>query len=124
MNKLMHFAIHASNADRTKQFYEDVFDWQCNSYAGAEEFYQISTSEGEVVGAISGRRYNPASKDIYGFECSISVDDVEDTINAVENAGGKTLMPKTAIPGVGWIAKFLDPDGNLFCAIKYDKSAH
>lgn len=123
MNKVMHFDIHASNADKTREFYEAVFDWKCNSYAGAEEFYQISTSEGEVIGAISGRKYNPDLKNIYGFECSISVDDVEDTIRAVEKAGGKTLMPRTAIPGVGWIAKFLDPDGNLFCAIKYDKSA-
>ncbi|NHE55963.1 VOC family protein [Cyclobacterium plantarum] len=32
-------------------------------------------------------------------------------------------MPKTAIPNVGWIAKFLDTEGNLICAMQYDDSA-
>lgn len=119
----MHFDIHSSDTEASKEFYEKVFDWKCSSYSGAEEFFQISASDGSVIGAISGRKYNPDSKDIFGFECSIAVDDVEETIRAVEEAGGKTLMGKTAIPGVGWIGKFLDPEGNLFCAITYDKDA-
>jgi len=32
-------------------------------------------------------------------------------------------MPKTAIPYVGYIAKFLDTEGNLICAMQYDNSA-
>ena len=123
MNKLAHFDIHSSATDEAKVFYERVFDWKCSAYPGAEDFYQISAADGSVIGAISGRRYNPDTKDIFGFECSITVSDVEATIKAVEAAGGKTLMPRTAIPRVGWIAKFLDPDGNLFAAIHYDTSA-
>ena len=123
MNRLMHFDIHSSNTENSKEFYESVFDWKCNSYSGAEDFFQISASDGSVIGAISGRKYNPDSKDIFGYECSISVDDVNATIEAVERAGGTTLMARTAIPGVGWIAKFLDPEGNLFCAITYDREA-
>lgn len=123
MNKLAHFAIHTSDSEKSKEFYESVFDWKIKSYAGAEEFLQISTPDGNVIGALSGRRYNPDSKDIFGLECSITVSDIEETIRAVEAAGGKTLMARTAIPHVGWIAKFLDPDGNLFAAINYDSEA-
>jgi predicted enzyme related to lactoylglutathione lyase len=123
MNKLAHFDIHSADTEKAKAFYENVFDWKCSSYAGAEEFCQITAADGSVIGAISGRRYNPDSKEIYGFECSVTVDDVEETIRAVEAAGGKTLMPKTAIPHVGWVAKFLDPEGNLFAAITYDQTA-
>jgi predicted enzyme related to lactoylglutathione lyase len=32
-------------------------------------------------------------------------------------------MPKTAIPYVGYIAKFLDTEGNLICGMQYDNSA-
>jgi uncharacterized protein len=32
-------------------------------------------------------------------------------------------MPKTAIPGVGWLIKFLDTEGNLACAVHFDESA-
>lgn len=52
-----------------------------------------------------------------------AVDDVDETVRRVEEAGGKTLMKKTAIPGVGWIAKFTDTEGNLFAAVHYDKGA-
>jgi predicted enzyme related to lactoylglutathione lyase len=32
-------------------------------------------------------------------------------------------MKKAAIPGVGWVVKFLDPEGNLACAVHYDPAA-
>ena len=66
MNKLAHFDIHSSDTEKSKAFYEEVFDWKCSSYAGAEEFCQIIGADGSVIGAISGRRYNPDSKEIYG----------------------------------------------------------
>lgn len=123
MNKVAHFDIHTSDIEKSKEFYENVFDWRCNSYRDAEDFYQISSPDGNVIGGLSGRQYNPDVKDIFGFECSITVSDVDETITLVEEAGGRMLMPKTAIPHVGWIAKFLDPDGNLFAAIHYDGGA-
>ena len=123
MNKLRHFDIHASDVRRAREFYERIFDWKFVSYPGADEFYQVRAADGEVIGAIAGRKYNVHSRDVLGFECSISVDDVDATARKVEDAGGKTLMPKTAIRGVGWIAKFMDSEGNLFAAIRYDKGA-
>jgi predicted enzyme related to lactoylglutathione lyase len=51
------------------------------------------------------------------------VNDVDITAQKVEAAGGKILMPKTAIPGVGWLIKFQDTEGNLACAINFDASA-
>jgi hypothetical protein len=123
MNELKHFDIHASDVERAKNFYERIFDWKFGSYPGADEFYQVRASDGTVIGAVQGRKYNVHSKDILGFECSIAVDDVDDTVRRVAEVGGKTLMKKTAIPGVGWIAKFMDTEGNLFAAIQYDRSA-
>ena len=123
MNKLRHFDIHALDVERAKNFYERIFDWKFGSYPGADEFYQVRASDGEVIGAVQGRKYNVHSKDILGFECSIAVDDVDETVRKVEEAGGKMLTNKTAIPGVGWIAKFVDTEGNLFAAIRYDKGA-
>ena len=45
MNQLTHFDIHATDSERAKKFYEKVFDWKCNSYPGAEDFYQVSSSD-------------------------------------------------------------------------------
>jgi uncharacterized protein len=123
VNGLRHFDIHASDTQRAKAFYERIFDWKFSSYPGADEFYQVRASDGVVIGAIAGRTYNVHSKDVLGFECSISVDNVDETTRKVAEAGGKTLMAKTAIRGVGWIATFMDTEGNLFAAIRYDKDA-
>ncbi|MEI9809847.1 MAG: hypothetical protein WDO16_19390 [Bacteroidota bacterium] len=43
---------------------------------------------------------------------------MDEIIQRVESSGGQILMPKTAIPYVGWITKFLDTEGNLVCAMQ------
>ncbi|MFN8511915.1 MAG: VOC family protein [Chloroflexia bacterium] len=39
-------------------------------------------------------------------------DDIDATLGKVEALGGKTLVPKTEVPGVVWFAIFADPSGN------------
>jgi uncharacterized protein len=124
-NKLTHFAIHIDDIERAKNFYDKVFDWGFNSY-GQPDFIQIKadkTEDGELIGALQSRKYSPLPDKIIGLECSIGVENVDNIIKQVKNNGGKILMPKTAIPHVGWIAKFLDTEGNLICAMQYDNSA-
>ena len=36
---------------------------------------------------------------------------------------GTITVPKMAIPGVGWLAYFKDPDGNAFGIMESDMSA-
>jgi len=124
-NKMTHFAIHIDNIERAKSFYDRVFDWGFNSY-GQPDFLQIKTDKtenGEIIGALQSRNYSPVTEKLIGLECTIGVENVDDIVDRVKNNGGQLLMPKTAIPYVGWIAKFLDPEGNLICAMQYDNSA-
>ncbi|CAN5131285.1 VOC family protein [soil metagenome] len=124
-NKLTHFAIHTDDIERARNFYEDVFDWGFASY-GPSDFLQIradKTKGGELIGALQSRKYSPLDEKIIGLECTISVEDIDDIIQKVKNNGGEILLPKTAIPTVGWIAKFLDTEGNLICAMQSDPSA-
>ncbi|WP_194972549.1 VOC family protein [Aquiflexum lacus] len=124
-NKLTHFAIHIDDIERAKKFYDGVFDWGFNSY-GQDDFLQIKadkTEDGELIGAMQSRKYSPVSEKIIGLECTIGVENIETIIKKVEDNGGQVLMPKTAIPYVGWISKFLDTEGNLFCAMQYDNDA-
>jgi predicted enzyme related to lactoylglutathione lyase len=123
MNNLAHFAIHATDVSRARNFYESVFDWKFRTLPGAQDFFQIKGPDENTLGAIQSRKYNAAQKEILGFECSISVEDVKATAAAVEGAGGQILMKKTTIPHVGWVIKFLDTEGNLCCAVQFDSSA-
>jgi len=120
-NKLTHFAIHIDDMNRAKHFYSEVFEWGFNSY-GQDDFLQIKTDnseDAELIGALQSRKYSPVSDKIIGLECSIGVENIDDIIEKVEASGGQVLMPKTEIPHVGWVGKFLDTEGNLFCAIQY-----
>jgi len=124
-NKLTHFAIHIDDVERAKKFYDSVFDWGFNSY-GQDDFLQITADKsenGELIGAMQSRKYSSVGEKINGFECTIGVENIDEIINKVESSGGKILMPKTSIPHVGCIAKFLDTEGNLVCAMQYDRAA-
>jgi uncharacterized protein len=124
-NKLTHFAIHIDDMQRAKDFYETVFNWGFNAY-GQGDFLQIKADKsenGELIGALQSRQYSPIPEKIIGFECSIGVENIDEIIEKVLSKGGKLVMPKTAIPYVGFIAKFLDTEGNLICGMQYDNSA-
>ena len=125
MYELDHFAIQCDDVERAKRFYTQVFSWKAAAYQGVDpaDFQQIRTAEGKLLGAMQSRKFNPAKERVLGFECSISVPDVAATTRAVESAGGTMLMRRTAIPGVGWIVKFLDSEGNLCCAVQPDRHA-
>ena len=124
-NNLMHFAIHTDKIERAKSFYEEVFEWGFNSY-GPSDFLQIKSNnsdEAELIGALQSRKYSQLKENIIGFECTISVENVDEIQKKIETHGGKIVMPKTAIPHVGWVLKFLDTEGNLVCAMETDSEA-
>lgn len=109
-NKLTHFALYIDDMERAKKFYGDVFDWGFSSY-GPADFFQIKvdkTENGELIGALQSRNYSPIPEKVIGFEGTIGVENLDFTIEKIKNNGGQVLLPKTAIPYVGWIAKFLD----------------
>ncbi len=124
-NKLTHFAVHVDDIERAKKFYDGVFDWGFNAY-GQHDFLQIKSDkseDGELIGALQSRKYSPVSDKIIGLECTIAVEDIDEITERVKNNGGQVIMPKTAIPYVGFIAKFLDTEGNLICGMQYDNTA-
>jgi uncharacterized protein len=133
---LAHFAINADDIDRTKAFYEAVFGWRFRAW-GPPEFFQIETmpngdgGDGDdggapprvVVGAMQTRRELVAGERINGFECTFGVDDVDAIARAVTAHGGRILMERTTITGVGHLVWFADPSGNIAGAMQYDDAA-
>lgn len=54
---------------------------------------------------------------------TIGVASLDDTLLQVHGAGGKTVLPKMAIPGVGYLAYCQDTEGNTFGMMQADPSA-
>jgi predicted enzyme related to lactoylglutathione lyase len=122
-NNLKHFAVHADDVNRARKFYEQAFGWQFTAW-GPLGFFLIKTGTDEepgVQGALQGRREVVAGKPMFGFECTLGVASIDDTISAVEANGGKIVMPKFHIPTVGTLVFFEDTEGNVVGAMQYDE---
>ena len=73
-------------------------------------------------GALQGRREIVAGKPMFGFECTLGVSSIDETIAAVEANGGKIVMPKFHIPTVGTLIFFEDTEGNVVGAMQYEEN--
>src|SRR4051812_35991642 len=121
--ELAHFAINADDVPATRSFYESVFGWRFSAW-GPPDFYQIRTSpDGPVRGALQKRRELVPGQPTIGYECTMAVDDVDAVAAAVVAAGGRLLMDRTTIAGVGDLIFFVDPGGNVVGAMRYDTAA-
>ncbi len=125
MGNVRHFAINADDLPRARRFYEQVFGWRFEPW-GPPGFFMIATgeSEGRPIGSLQGRRELVPGQRANGFECTIAVDgDVEAVARAVVAAGGRILMEKATIPGVGDLIFFEDSEGNVAGAMRYASRA-
>ncbi|MFT3708707.1 MAG: VOC family protein [Archangium sp.] len=119
-NTLAHFAINTSDIERSKPFYERVFGWKITAW-GPPGFYQIEGAG--IRGALQGRRDLIKGERTLGFECTLSVDDIDETEKRVLANGGKIVLPRSVISGVGTLIFFQEPGGNVFGAMQYDTNA-
>ena len=113
-NPVAYFAINADDVPRAMKFYETVFGWSFEPW-GPPNFYLIETGSEEIVvkGALQERREIVPGQKTIGFECTITVGDIDQTIRAIEANGGRIAAPKFYLPTVGTIAYFFDPEGNV-----------
>ena len=117
-----HFAINAGNVTRARKFYAGVFDWKFEPW-GPPDFFLVASGNAEAPGnrgAIHKRHDVIPGRPVYGFECSISVADIDAAASAIKAHGGKIVVPKTRIPGVGTLVMFEDTESNIVTAIQYE----
>ena len=124
-NNVKHFTINADDVARARKFYSQVFGWKFEPW-GPPDYFLIATGNKEnpgIDGALHERREIVPGKRSHGFECSISVTDIDATILAIKNCGGTIVLPKSRVPGVGTFVMFEDTEANIVTAIQYEKPA-
>src|ERR1700730_10829232 len=84
-SQVAHFAINADDISRGRRFYEKVFGWKFTPY-GPPGFYkiQMNCAPTALKGALQQRREIVPGVAARCFECTISVDDIDATLAAVE----------------------------------------
>ena len=120
MSRVIHFEIPASDPERASAFYQKVFGWKIEKWPGPMEYWLVTTGPEGTPGINGGLMKNT---DVKTTTNTIGVDSVDTAIEAAKHAGGKLVMPKTPIPGVGHFAYCEDTEGNLFGVMQADKNA-
>jgi uncharacterized protein len=113
---IAHLAINADDPEASLRFYEALFGWRFEP-GGHPGFFRMERESGPIV-ALQQRRAL-GGVHMTGFECTIAVDDVGAVARAVVANGGRLVMERTTIPGVGELIFFEDPAGNVAGAIQF-----
>jgi len=120
MDPVVHFEMPAEDRRRMSEFYTNAFGWQTNQL-GPEmgEYVLVTTTEVDEKmmpkkpGAINGGFFQKTDDKTSQYpSVVIQVDDIKESMNKVEEAGGKVLGEAMEIPNVGLIVSFLDTEGN------------
>ncbi len=107
------FEIPAKNFDRAKKFYSELFNAEIEEMPHPEFKYGVLPGDYEngVTGAIvAGEGFEPSAQGAIIY--LNGGDDLAGPLAKVEAAGGKVLMPKTGIGENGFMAHFMDTEGN------------
>ncbi len=114
-NSLNWFEIPATDINRAKKFYEDVFsiNMETSDMMGMKmASFPMDMGNGKVSGALVQSEMHVPSKtgSVIYLNANPSIQTV---IDRIETAGGKVNMPKTQIsPEIGYMALFTDSEGN------------
>lgn len=122
MATIAHFDVPADDPARAKTFYEKLFGWKFNQMPGPMEYYLIETTDLEGkpgVGGGLGKRGAPDQR-ITNY---IGVQSVDEHLLKAKKLGAKVIMPKTAVPGWGYLAILRDTESNTFGLWQEDKGA-
>ena len=115
-NKVVMFELPASDFKKAKDFYESVFDWKVELCGDEGAMARTTAADKDFnpiePGGINGGFYKRKSKADQP-SCSVETVSIDETLKAIEKAGGKMVTPKHPIDGWGFMADFADPDGNV-----------
>lgn len=120
-NRPIHFELGVVQPERAVQFYESVFGWKAMKWDGPMPYWLVTTGPEGSPGINGGIMIHEDSQP--RTVNTIGVDSVDDFAAKVLAAGGQVVVPKMAIPGIGWQAYCLDTEGNLFGIHQMDAAA-
>jgi predicted enzyme related to lactoylglutathione lyase len=121
MPRVIHFEIPADDPERAGRFYRKVFDWKIEKWGGPVDYWLVTTGEDKELG-INGAIMSKSGHVIVTTN-TVDVASFEDAVKRIKAAGGKVLMPKTAVPGVGYMTYCKDTEGNVFGIMQNDLNA-
>lgn len=113
-NSINWFEIPVIDFARAKKFYETLYGAEVTEMPFPDGKYGMLPADmqngGVGGGIVQGEGFEPSIKGTIVY--LNGGEDLSTPLSKVENAGGKIIMPKTSIGPNGFIAQFIDTEGN------------
>ena len=116
MPNIVHFEIPADDIQRAKTFYSKLFGWKIEGVQGMD--YMMIDVYGAPGGGMMKRMHPDQQITDY-----IGVPSVDEYSAKVETLGGKIIVPKKAVPGMGYFVIFMDTENYAFDIWETDPTA-
>ena len=130
MNPVVHFELPYENADRAAAFYRAAFGWQIQQLdAEMGNYVVVTTATADAKadaprGAINGGLYQKKADFPAQYpSVVIGVEDLEQSVRGVRDAGGKVLGEPMDIPGIGRYVSFFDTENNRNSMLQANRTA-
>ena len=106
---IVHIEFVTDDPASASQFAQQMFGWQ-TQYLPQFDYHTVM-----LPNTIGGAYPRPGAPGVKAGALIVYVGtaDLEATVQAIEAAGGHITLPKTEVPGMGWMSHFTDPTGNL-----------
>lgn len=104
------FEIPAANLERAQRFYEAILETPLRAECFEGENIAIfPCGEGGVAGCL----LETAHPSPHGTLVYVNVTGrLDRTLELVTASGGRVELPKRELPGIGWVARIADSEGN------------
>jgi predicted enzyme related to lactoylglutathione lyase len=123
MPRPVHFELLADDPDRLSKFYQEVFGWKIDKWDGPQDYWLCQTGEKDQPGINGGIMKRSDAAQFPPTINTLDVSNADEFIEKIKNHGGSIVMPKMAVPGVGWMAYCKDTEGNTFGIMQMDENA-
>jgi predicted enzyme related to lactoylglutathione lyase len=128
-NAVAHFEIYADDPDRLGEFYTSLFDWNIERVPGMD-YRLIRTVDTDAKGTPSqpggingGMLKRPVGYQGHAWINYVNVDSIDTAAARAQKLGATVMKGKAAVPGMGWFAMLVDPQGNPFAIWQQDSQA-
>ncbi len=110
-SKIIWFEIPVDDAKRASKFYSSLFGWKINAMPHMKDYWHIDTGGHDETpdGGLIPRMCPEHTITNY-----IYVPSVTKAMAKVKKLGGSVCKPKTAVPGMGYLAICQDTEKNTF----------
>ena len=102
-----HLELPADDVERARAFHAAVFGWTSDAMPGIDEYFLFRSGEGRGGGIGKRGVSTPMTSRLY-----VQVDSIDKALATSLEHGGRTVEPKSEVPGLGRYAVLADTEGN------------